>query len=329
MKGKIKITAPVYICLYEDHHIENTILFIQNLHTKSRNYKVVEIDFSKTEKITSLAALVLLSHLHYIQLYKKNKRSISLICDKSSIKESFFEKSYFKKAVEQGCYLDNDRTSIIFPFKTYNAQSIYECRGMLSDYINSFKRELADVFKKYYTDEDIQKFFSDLLLTITECLQNVNHHAYPIEINPYIPNDNKLLKNVDLFKLKLFWCCLWYDDINYKIVFTIYDMGIGVVNSYSDYSKNRPDSEKMRISKLTTMQIFKEALQEGCSRMFGSGRGNGLNAILNTSMKLSDISLILFSDGIIFNRTFGGSYCKQFNNVFPGTAAEWNFKLAR
>lgn len=327
MRGKIRFKAPQNICLYTEYS-EETILFFQQLHALSRRYKVVEIDFSNTEKISTLASLVMLSHLHYIQLYKGNKRAVILNCEKSSIYHSFFENTLFLKAFEQGCYVSAGKTSVIFPFKTYSVLSIAECRSMLSDYVRSFKDELKNELLKFYLESDINQFFSDLLLTITEVLQNITHHAYPADENPFVATSDSLLKKTDLFKLKLFWCTLWYDDRQHSIVFALYDLGIGLVNSYLHYS-SRPDYELNRLARLTKVQVFDEILKAGSSRFFGSGRGNGLDAIFNTSMKLSDISLMLLSEKIRCERTFLGNQYTLFPYSLPGTAIEWNFKLRK
>ena len=328
MRGRTRFVAPRHICLYDDEYSKETILFFQYLHVFSRRYKFVEIDFSYTEKITALASLVMLSHLHYIQLYKGNKKSIILNCQKSPIYHSFFEKTLFIKAFEQGCYVSAGKTSVIFPFKTYSVLSIAECRSMLSDYVKSFKDELKNVLLELYSESDINQFFSDLLLTMTEVLQNITHHAYPADENPFILKEDSLLKKTDLFKLKLFWCTLWYDDVHHSIVFALYDLGVGLVNSYLHYF-SRPDDELNRLAKLTKVQVFDEILRAGTSRFFGSGRGNGLDAIFNTSMKLSDISLMLLSEKIRCERTIVGNQYIQFPYSLPGTAIEWNFKLRK
>ncbi|MCT8574615.1 hypothetical protein [Glaesserella parasuis] len=327
MKRKTKIIAPSEICLYTENP-QSTILFLQNLHIASHLYRVVEIDFSHTEKVTTLASLVLLSHLHYIQLYKKNKKAIVLNCEKSPVYQSFFENTLFRKAVESGCYETNGKTSVVFPFKAYSAFSIAECRNMLADYVKGFKDELKAVLSELHSESDINQFFSDLLLTMTELLQNISHHAYPVDRNPFVSPHNKLLTETDLYKLKLFWCMLWYDDREQRIVFALYDFGTGLINSYLHFSE-LPDYELNRLAKLTKKQIFQELLEAGNSRFFGSGRGNGLDAVFNTSMKLSDISLMLLSEDIRCERTFIGNQYSLFSCSLPGTAVEWNFKFRK
>ena len=198
---------------------------------------------------------------------------------------------------------------------------------MVTDYLASFKNELKQVLLQKYTETDINQFFNDLLLTITELLQNINHHAYPVDKSPFIGDNDSLLSRADIFQLKLFWCILWYDDREHRIVFALYDLGAGLLTSYLTQAQ-RPPYEIARLAKLTRIQIFKELLSAGSSRFFGQGRGNGLDAIFNTSMKLSDISLVLLSEEIRCDRRIIGCQYTHFRNALPGTAAEWNFKLS-
>ena len=87
------VIAPPILSLYNEREAIDTLLFIERLY--NFDAAVVYVDFSKTKEITAAASLVILAHIHYIQLFKNNLGCFVFDCKKSPIYKSFFIKKKY------------------------------------------------------------------------------------------------------------------------------------------------------------------------------------------------------------------------------------------
>ena len=322
-RNKIPIVyAPKVISLYKREYAIATLLFIQQLY----NYEadVICVDFSQTEQITAAAELALLAHIHYIQLFKQNAGCFQFNCKRSPIyKSHFIQEGYLKrlksmaKEFELGKAFQNEAL-----VKIGKVAHFAECRARnLLDIAEFAEETIAKMIAEnpLANMQSVEQFFRSLKTAISEVLLNIKNHAYEDGSQPVISSDV-----FDIYVEKPWWQMFWYSPNSRQITFIIYDLGLGVTNSYTEQATQKRSKDQYASVK----DIFTEALSEGKSRFIGGGRGNGLSNVVKIAQENFNTSLVILSGEIAYIVQKGqSSFLDLEGNSVPGTLVEWVFEL--
>ena len=314
-----RIMAPDVICLYRKEYAGNTLFFIQQLyHYES----AIIIDFSNTKYISAAASLALVSHITYIQLYKKNAGCFQFDCKRSPIYKEFFIQGGFLKQLKHSAIKYNKQTSFIdgeflkvgnvANFAEYRAQNLADITEFERDFKNSVltKNPLANI-------KSLDSFFRYLKTAISEVLLNIKNHAYE---DGQLIDDND---DFDIYRDKIWWQMFWHSPRDNEITFIVCDLGLGIIRTYLDHATQKRDTLYDN-----DIEAFKEAISEGKSRFIGQGRGNGLANVVNIAQQNKNIALMILSGDVAYSiRDQNITFLDLNGNRLTGTLIEWVFKL--
>lgn len=294
---KRRILAPSTLCLYSPKACKDTLLFLAEIYELVQEVDPVVLDFSHTIEITAAASLVIMAHINRIQALK-HKDIIQFYSQKSKLYKEFFK----------GFWLDA---------LTANTE------GKL-DSLESVKHPFQAGKTAHLKVPHIAKFFNDLKLNknlnnkaldliqtaIKEALLNVEHHAY-IDTELSIP-----------FK---WWQLLWYSSKHNRINFIIYDLGIGVVDSFKYHNQGKPN---VFLNLNNPEDVFLETIKAGVSRWGTIERGNGFTEIIEPS-HIDGVDLWILSNSVSYERSSitNKITCQRIEAKLAGTLLEWSFDL--
>lgn len=319
---KYVVTAPPVLSLYSEEDAINTLLFIENLYKYEE--QTIHIDFSHTRKITAAASLVVLAHIHYIQLFKRNLGYFVFVCKNSPLYKSFFIQRKYLLALKQGTTKNYQRLTELdntYRIGYINHFSIIRKNNLqnINDFLSELKLIACDKAVSQADVTALDKLFKGLRTAMSEVLLNIKNHAYEDDSN--VETDNS--SDFDIYKEKLWWQMFWYSPKNNQINFIIYDLGLGIERSYKEFS-TLPGYTNNK----TPIDTFKEALSEGRSRFIGDGRGNGLFNIVKFAKEEDNISLCIFSGESAYLMKSTKEYFHDLNgSKLPGTLVEWDLVL--
>lgn len=169
--------------------------------------------------------------------------------------------------------------------------------------------------------QSLDRFFRSLKTAVSEVLLNIKNHAYEDGSLPITSHSE-----FDIYTEKPWWQMAWYSPNRRQITFIIYDLGLGVTNSYTEQATQKRSKEQYANVK----EIFTEALSEGKSRFIGGGRGNGLANVVKIAQENLNTSLVILSGEIAYTVQRGkSSFLDLEGNSVPGTLVEWVFELPR
>lgn len=297
----MKIKAPINLCLYTPDSLIDTLCFIDDLYHYDEDS--IQIDFSKTENVTAAAALAIFAHVNRIQYCKQNAGYFQFSCKESPVYEKVFIKAQFLKCLLAGTKEKLEKLRQ----EDCNFQSdfeLIESRKYLLSHLDKIKRELI----KEHPSQHIEDFFKHLRSAISEILINTDNHAY-----------------LEIEDEKQWWFAFWHNRKENTILFIIYDLGIGIVESYKSHATNQSN----KIKKQQPLDIFKEALQAGNSRFTDDGRGYGLSNLLKIPTTVEGIALLIHSGLCSVYRNSEKETFTQHPSPLPGTLIEWSFDLPK
>lgn len=143
---------------------------------------------------------------------------------------------------------------------------------------------------------------------INEALLNVHHHAY-LGFDVNVPTR--------------WWQQILFLPKDNSLRFIIYDLGIGIVDSYLEHNSHKP-----MVIFQNKSDILREIMKTGVSRLSDVERGNGLSEMFkpsnrdNTAVWLSTNNLILKKA-----KPYNIDECEECLHSIPGTLVEWHFQL--
>ncbi|HAZ3474666.1 TPA: hypothetical protein J1Y50_003878 [Escherichia coli] len=146
---------------------------------------------------------------------------------------------------------------------------------------------------------------------LSEAMLNVSYHAY---------EHPSFSTTIERMGGKRWWQCCWYNpDIN-KIVFIIYDLGLGIHDSFTSASPLFTGYDN--VTSVST------ALTAGQSRYVNAGRGNGSEDIKRPigSGCVDSESLLVFTGNVkySYNSSKEVPKCEWIPEYMPGTLIEWS-----
>lgn len=294
-----KIIAPKKLCFYDVRARLETSEFINSLY--KCDSVPVKIDFSSTEESTGAAAVFVFAHITHISLCKNNAGYFIFDCKKSPIYKDTFIKKDFLKALRAGTAKKLDELAHDCLFQSGCAENLVEKRKNIMNTLKKLQEVKSDFQHSFKT------IYPQLHMAISEILININNHAY------HGVNDKKR-----------WWQLMWYDEEEKQFTLFIYDLGVGIEESYRNYAtKKRATSI---FSPLDELHYFKEALQSGKSRFVGQGRGFGLARIISLVENNDYLQLLLFTKEFVYRGGQKIIYDKNDIDV-PGTLVELNYTL--
>ncbi|WP_109128706.1 hypothetical protein [Aggregatibacter segnis] len=288
--------APEALCLYEIKYIPSTLNFISKIYDLVQSSNRVILDFSRTKTITAAASVVLFAHVNRIQLFRNNPNLFVFRCKNSPLYQSFFIP----------CYLQALQAGTEEKLKRLEQQKhLYQSGTLPHLKLAALKDHFKIVRMNYPSQSTVFKTLLLLETAMYEALLNVNHHAY-LGVNPQSPTR--------------WWQQLRIDIRNNQLSFIVYDLGIGIVESYLEHG----------IANITSLfhsktDILRDILKPGVSRWNSIERGNGFTEMLRPSQFTSNVGTWIFSNNLHFEYfpKFKIDFCEEMPYTVPGTLIEW------
>jgi hypothetical protein len=293
-----KMVAPKEMCIYDGGQIRKiTVAFLRDL-TAVGGQEPILLDLRKTERITGGAALMLFAHVNTLQLFHKSKHRVKClfpIKKENPAGHTAVVKTGLSRALTSGNIEDLARlVSDGVPFQSANVPDIH-----------------AQKTVNYLTSRLGLPQGHQLVLMVTaaisEAMLNVKHHAYAT-----LPVFDGVLKS-------RWWQYAMFDEVNDRFIFLLYDLGLGVVQSY----KASLDADV----ETNDVHVFEEAMSYGFSRFRKEEpwRGNGSEDIKHPVDDASE-TLLVYCDALRYTYRGGKpgiAKIYQTSSKLNGNLIEW------
>lgn len=258
----------------------------------------IELDFRKIAHFTSAAATVLFAHINHLQ--RTTNTTFKFLFDKKSPLNA--QLSIFRQAINA----NTEEKLLALETKFSPWQSGCVPNSKIEQIINYFNA-LRNSLKLNQNESDT---LSLLQTAIYEALMNVQDHAYLGEKSHWE---------------KRWWQMLWCSnrDKHPFINFIIYDLGVGIVESYKHHNQ-RELSPFLR----SADDILRDAVKLGHSRSGELERGNGLYEMFRP-LEEKRVALWMYSNNVLLRRIPSKNIddCYSVPLTLPGTLIEWTFSL--
>lgn len=295
-----EIIAPRKICLYRDETMLSTLFFLQQIYESTENgTKYVTINFNLTEEITAAASVVLFAHINRIQLISKNPAIFTFRCKNSPLYSTFFKPIYLK-VLEAGT---EEKLNFLEQSNSY-----YQSGTLPHLKLPVLDRIFEPIQHFYSTNQSVLSILGELKTAINEALLNVHHHAY-LGFDVDVPTR--------------WWQQILFQPKDNSLQFIIYDLGIGIVNSFLEHSTHKPTMIFQNKS-----DILREIMKTGVSRLPEVERGNGLSEMFKLS-NYDNMAVWLSTNQLILKKAkpYNIDECEECLYSIPGTLVEWHFQL--
>ena len=285
---KVVIKAPSVLCIYNEKYIVNTLNFISELYTSAMNERVtsVKIDFTNTEQITAAAAVMLFAHINHLQTLKGNAGFFTFDTKNSLIHNAIFIRGQLLKTLMAG-----SRKKLI----------------ELEDNLSLFQYGRVPVEKRKVNRKLLEIIYRELSIKYKNATILRNFLS---QLEDGIDEDAE------------WWQGLWYSQKNNQITFILYDLGIGIVESFS---RNKTSSNILFPETDPKIEILREALRPGSSRFSSIGRGFGSVDILKVS-SISPAATMIHSRDVRYTKN-NSEERYELSYDIKGTLLEWDLDL--
>ncbi|WP_372941752.1 hypothetical protein [Shewanella sp.] len=268
----IQIESPSELCIYSlfkpDHEVTKTTINFFNTIAKLTlvDGVKVHIDFSKLERLTAAASVMIFAEISRAQLITECSDVVSFTLPSSEESSKLFRTCGLYKAIMPGTH-----RKIIKLFEDDHAyQSGVDPNKFLISTLLHLHREGLEL-----TKPEVRVISKG----IQEAMLNVQHHAYINEQNPQSGIG------------KRWWHYVHCDTEKKRVNFIIYDKGASIPKTIQNVMLGRhPDSE-----------AIEHAFKKGITRLTGTTRGKGSQDIKEAA-KIKDKSslLVMSGKGILF-----------------------------
>lgn len=295
----MRINAPEEICLYEEKNLIKTLKFIQNIYEMVNvSSEIIKIDFANTTNMTAAASVVLFAHINYLQLRTKPNRFIFENLALNDTEHKDFLTKIYAKALRAGSVQALNRLE--------TSNNLYQSGILPHEKLPYLKVFFRNIRMQLGEESLLLPTISLLETAVYEALLNVHHHAY---------------LNVQGEPTR-WWQYLYFDPTKKTLTFIIYDLGIGIIESFIKHSEKKTTS--LFHSKT---DILKETLKPGVSRWNQIERGNGLADMMKPT--LSDVAVWILTNQVYLEKSpqFDIDLCYETSYSLPGTLVEWHFEL--
>ena len=310
MAQEVHLFAPEIFTSGSDSKFRDySISFINEIESCFKQRKNVVIDLSYIKEAYAESTLLLFATIHSIRCRSKRKNAISIIYPEQNENHEGYGRivlSGLKEALEAKTEHD---ILALNESKNYYQSGYKDSREKILMSTNNMIQSL-DISPK-------QKIA--LLTAISEALLNIQHHAYT-EL-PYL--QRTLNKN-------RWWQCCWYVPSLNRIVFLIYDLGLGALNSYAP---DIPDTLPQ-----TRAEKMQELMSKGFSRFNRDGegkRGKGSEDLKNVIQNFVEQELLtIYTDEVVYAYQYSNqkerTSCIALSPEFKikGTLIVWSLTLS-
>ncbi|WP_449576934.1 hypothetical protein [Lelliottia nimipressuralis] len=295
------IQAPKRLCIYNDTDRKPTLRFLNLVdNTINSGRGEVVVDFTHLEFAGAAASVRLFAIVNRAYFVKKSSNFIRFLWPRKE------QNPYGHR------YIVGTGLSIALMANTTEKMD-----KLCSD--KRFYQSAVEPFEHWINTLDM--IDDKALLTVdqyrlvssalSEAMLNVSYHAYEHPMFAGVVNN---------MEGKRWWQCCWYNHETNKIVVIIYDLGLGIHDSFTSASPLFRGYDN--ITSVTT------ALTAGQSRYVNAGRGNGSEDIKRPigSGCADSESLLVFTGNVkySYNSDYEVPNCELIHEYMPGTLIEWS-----
>jgi hypothetical protein len=294
-----KMVAPKEMCIYDGGRIRKiTVDFLRDLSALGGQEPIL-LDLRQTERITGGAALMLFAHVNTLQLFYKSKHRVKCLfpVKKNNPKgHTAVVKTGLSRALTSGSV--EDLAQLVadgVPFQSANDPDIHA------------QKTVSYLTSRLGLPQGHQLVLM-VTAAITEAMLNVKHHAYVASV------PSKVFTGVLESR---WWQYAMFDEPNDRFIFLLYDLGLGVVQSYKASLDVDTDD----------VHVFEEAMSYGFSRFRKEEpwRGNGSEDIKHPVDDASEF-LLVYCDALRYTYRGGQpgvATINQTSSKLNGNLIEW------
>lgn len=317
--------APKYISIYEfedrNSPYNQTMAFLHQIRTKYR-YRNCVVDFSRTEKISAAALVVVYAAIELAGVGRSGKASLSLS---------------LKSPAVNGAIKSSNLHKLISGNEIKYALSSARHMPIVSSVGREQMDEIVDFIQgRIYGDRmspEQEHVYGD---AVSETINNVRLHAYPGE-----PNEKKR-----------WW--LMCSTFGKKLYLAIYDCGVGIPKTvvqqpwffpllkytdpkiYDDITKDIPDFDSLGIkilnaipTRISDERLIYYSMQNDVTGTRQEKHGQGSKSIKALVNDTDGGTLWVFSNNGLYTFNEDGQLpaASKLKNKFPGTLVQWNIEL--
>lgn len=295
------LKAPKRLCIYTDTDRRATLNFLNFLDNALSSGRVeVVLDFTDVDYAGAAASVRLFAVISRAYFVKKNSNFIRFIWPKKEKNPSGHR------------YIVGTGLSIALTANTSaKLDKLCEDRRFFQSAVEPFVHWANTL--NVLDDKALLTFDQYLLVSsaLSEAMLNVSHHAYEH------PSFSDVITAMEG---KRWWQCCWYNPEINKIVCIIYDLGLGIHDSFTSASPLFRGYDN--IASIST------ALTVGQSRFVNAGRGNGSEDIKRPigSGCADSESLLVFTGNVKYSYNSANEVpkCEPMLEYMPGTLIEWS-----
>ncbi|MFB2890975.1 hypothetical protein [Aeromonas veronii] len=296
------IDAPERICIYlDDDATHNTVRFLNNLSVMAR-FKPVCINMQSVKYVSGGAGLVFFAHVNALQLFHQNANWITFKFPKKKSNPEGYD-YVVQRGLARALLSGSEKALATLSSSSFPLQS--------SNSPDTHAPLLIDKLSKTLGLPKSHDFVLAVNTAVNEAMLNVCQHAYIDVGNDFFDG---VLKN-------RWWQLAIYNKSKGEFIFLIYDLGVGLAESY-----HRSLDEKK-----APQHVFEEALCHGFSRFSREQpwRGNGSEDMKHPVE--SNESLFIWCNNMkyLFRGHDVQAVIQPTIVNLRGTLVEWSLKLAQ
>ncbi|CAD5544056.1 hypothetical protein ACOJFZ_003907 [Salmonella enterica subsp. enterica serovar Montevideo] len=295
------LISPKRLCLYNDSDRRVTAKFLNSVdNTLARASGQVVIDFSTVEYAGAAASVRLFAIISRAYFMAFGTSSLRFIWPKKE--NNPYGHRYIVGTGLSIALMANtvDKLDVLTKERRYFQSAVepYEHWAKTMEFIDS---KAILTFEQY------------LLVSsaLSEAMLNVSYHAY---------EHPDFAGAIEHMQGKRWWQSCWYNPDTDKVVFIIYDLGLGIHKSFTSASPLFTGYDD--VTSVST------ALTGGQSRYVNAGRGNGSEDIKRPigSGCANSESLLVFTGNVKYSYNSRNEVpkCEWIPEYMPGTLIEWS-----
>lgn len=297
--GRIVVSVPTNVCVYKDNGYL-TYLLIEYIEKITLDYnKPITVDFSQVTNLTAAASLLMFAVITKCQICRIDPDIINVVLPIDKNMRTLFIESGLWNGIKPG------GISKVRKLIDANNQYLSGSKEIIENVEKIMPSTLINLHNQNV------KFTKDRSILFTkgigEAILNVGYHAYLGK-----KNENTLEKFSRLGKER-WWQCCWHDQINNKLVFLIYDDGVGIATTLKEKFPDIIDDHEM----------IKKAMTKGVSRSPKISRGKGSNDIIQATCIFPNSHVIIMSGNGQYMHDNTGVKSKELPFTLKGTLVQW------
>jgi len=297
--GRIVVSVPKNVCVYKDNGYL-TYQLIEYIEKVTLEYnKPITVDFSQVMNITAAASLLMFAVITKCQICIIEPDIINVVLPEDKGMKDLFVNSGLWNGIKPG------GISKVRKLIEANNQYLSGSKEIVENVEKIMPSTLINLHNQKV------KFTKDRTLIFTkgigEAILNVGYHAYL---------GKKIETTLDKFSRlgkERWWQCCWHDQINNRLVFLIYDDGIGIASTLRSKFPEIDEDHK----------LIKKAMTKGVSRSPKVSRGKGSHDIIQATCIFPNSHVIVMSGNGQYKHDESGVSSKELPFKLKGTLVQW------